>query len=604
MSNRLQKLAITEYFPGRPYEPATPAYCINAPGVSVPTRFVAIRYTVVYRDGKPVYVPVYQRVPAHTEYQKVCFPAKPAVSAIPAKVTYTAVTGWNAGANSKTALVGDGYVEFSVSSHPFGVVVGISSGNRSSLPNEQSHAFYIHGNTVDVLEDGRAVATAVITHNSSRRYRIERSGNTVRMLVDGWSRTSWTQSAGPVVLDASLYASGDYVESPVVMASPTSMGAAAGTIRALTGRAGVAAYCEASGTIGPLSGEATALPYAFAKGQILALSGVAADRPYGSAVGIIPALTGEAIGGFPQVSIASVVGAIAPLTGVGVGFSGEIGSAAGAIGPLVGQAADRPYGAAVGSIAALTGFAEEGLGPFESFFSSGLVIGNAFTSPLQASDVITSKLVIGNAFVDGVVAGDVFFNTLIIGSSFTSEYAVEEYFQSGLRIGSRFISDTELDGIEGQLARERAQYAVNQNTGAPTQYVGFDFSGFAWTGTQLYGSRPDGVYLVRPGDDDGQALSGMIDFGASDYGTSQAKRVDSVYFGMHTDACVTLRLATDSGDHRYPVSRNGPMSRAVGAKGASGRLWNMRLDFEEATHFELDTTEALVGASTRRLGRR
>ncbi|UXJ54870.1 hypothetical protein [Pseudomonas citronellolis] len=77
----------------------------------------------------------------------------------------------------------------------------------------------------------------------------------------------------------------------------------------------------------------------------------------------------------------------------------------------------------------------------------------------------------------------------------------------------------------------------------------------------------------------------------------------SVYFGVETDGDLSLRLSTDGGDQAYRLSRNGPMARAEPAKGVAGRLWNMTLEIDGATYFELDTIEAMVAESRRRLGR-
>jgi hypothetical protein len=586
-----------------------PAYCVTT-SRQVPAQYALDGFTrVTGRDinGQPVaaYIPRYKYVPARTVQERVCYPARPAVNAVPPTTTYTAITGWNGGASSIASLDGDGAFEFQVGARPFGVVVGIGGQDQTTLPSEQRHAFYIHGDSVDIMEHGQVVAVGVVAHAESNTYRISRAGAMVTYTVGDWSRVSMLQSAGAVVLDASLYASGDHIDNPQLLATAVHTGHAEGQLPALSGRGGMAEYAEAFGGLPALSGEALALPWALAAGNLPSLAGVAADRPYSSVAGALPALTGSADGGFPQLSIISMVGALAPLAGIALSQTGEIGQAAGTLPALGGLAADRPYGAASGSLGAFTGMASSGWPvPNEAYFSSGLALLTLYRPDDVSSAVFASGLQLGSSF-DLVPMGEAAFSSvLLLGSVWSSEYAVDGAFGSGLRIVTRMFGDRVAEeGLEALLAGQPAQYAINARTGAPTQYSGFDFGGFAQVGQALYAFRPDGVYRIRPGDDDGAPLQAFIDFGSSDYGTSQVKRLEAVYLGLDTDGETTLRLVSDSGEHAYRVERRGPMARARTAKGASGRLWNMVLEIEDATHFELDAVEAQVGASTRRLGR-
>lgn len=605
MANRLQKQIIADYRPAVAYKPAVPARCIQVERTLPAGTVISSWNTGVDRDGVTHFVPVYKYVPARTVYETVCYSAQPEVKARPASIAYTAITGWNAGARSIDALAGDGYVEFSVNGGVFGAVVGLSNSDNSRLPSEQSHAFYLHSGVVDIMEYGRVVAVAVAAHSPGNVYRITRAGAVVTYSVGSWSLLSSIPSAGAVVLDASLYASGDYVDNPSVVAAAQSAGAGYGSFKALIGHGAEGEYAYGAGSFAAMEGSGFVPASGSGAGEFRALQGLGADYAYGAGYGEFAALAGEGDGGYPQISIATGVGIFAPLAGVGVGLTGEIGSGSGSFQPLTGMAADRVYGQGGGSFQPLTGFGESSpYGEFESYFASPLALMGLFTPDELAGDYFSSGLQIGSSF-DLVVFVEGFFQSgLLLGSIWESDYATGDYFTSAIRIGGSISGMATPDDLAGQMAMEPAQYAVNVQTGALTQYVGFAFLGFTQVGQELYACRSDGVYRVRHGDDDGEPLQALIDLGATDYGSSQIKRLGAVYFGLETDGDVTMRLATDSGEQAYRVARHGVMDRVVTAKGASGRLWNMTLEIEDATHFELDAIEAQVGATTRRLGRR
>lgn len=610
MPNRLQKLAIANYTPAVPYQPAVPARCVQVP-YQVPGQFVLDGYTKVSgRDGfgNPTvqYIPKYRWVAGHTAYRQVCYPAQPEVRAVPEQTTYTAITGWNSGARSIAALTDDGYVEFSVNAGAFGAVVGLSYSDQSTLPSEQSHAFYVHAGLVDIIEFGRVVAAGVIPHSAGSVYRISRTGQVVTYSVAGWSMISSTPSAGAVVLDASLYASGDYVDNPEIVDTGSS-GSGQGYFAPLMGSGHAGAYAEGYGWFRALEGVGQGRINASGSGVFRPLQGVGADRPYAEGRGEFASLDGGGDGGYPQISIATGVGVFSALSGVGIGLTGEIGQGAGSFGPLDGMAADRVYGQGQGTFQALSGGGGvSGLAPNEAFFSSGLALFDIYTPDNLASATFSSGLQIGSSFELVPMDSASFSSVLRLGSIWRTEYAVEAFFSSGLRLGGSAAGAATPETLAGQLAAEPAQYAINVLTGALTRYAAFTFDAFAQgVGQPLYACRPDGVYLMRPGDDDGSLQRAFLDLGATDYGTSANKRLESVYFGINTDGDVTMHLMADKADQSYRLGQQGPMARVKTAKGASGRLWNMALEIDGASRFELDAIEVNVGASGRRImGRR
>lgn len=601
MANRLQKLAVITYVPAVAAQPAVPAYCVSIP-VYYPGGTVVVSYNVITDSkGNTRYLPIYETKPAHTEYVTTCYPAKPAVAGRPAVTQYLAINGWNAGANSVAVLKQDGHFEFKVSGAPRGVVIGLSKFNGSNLPSEASHAFYFHGTAVDLLQYGRLVASNVLTHSAGTVYRIVRRGSQITFETDDWSFESDLPSEGGLMLDVALYTSGDYVDDPALV--EYNNGATIyGEVPALTGTvADSGGYCFAEGTLPALVGAVAGKKPTVVEGVLPALTGLVSEGSYAIIEGALPALTGELVGGYPTFNIASVQGALPPLNGTVHALTGEVASVDGVLPALTGYAADRPYAFIEGTLPALGGTVSQGLPNNVGKISSPLAIGTLFHPKNIAVDGFSSSLLVGGLFGLTLLARDGFSSTLLLGSIFDGAFDAEDGYSSPLVLGGRFGGGERIDGVLGLLADQPMQLAVNVAGGASTLYLDFAFAGFARSGQDLYAYREDGVYLVGAGDDEGLPLQGLVDFGASEFGTSQIKRAESVYFGLHTDASLALQVETDSGAYEYPVALRGPMARAVTGKGCYGRTWNLALEFTDATYFELDALEVQIGATQRRL---
>ena len=149
-----------------------------------------------------------------------------------------------------------------------------------------------------------------------------------------------------------------------------------------------------------------------------------------------------------------------------------------------------------------------------------------------------------------------------------------------------------------------SQYSVNTASGAVSRYEGFKFDGFtrdAGSGA-AYAWRQDGLYAIE--DDSGEVIRGLIDLGATDFGTTQLKRVDEAFVGVTTDGDVYLKVIADRGRETFYQAkgcRDG--LRAQMAKGIAGRQWTVELEIVDATHVELLDVEFNVGVSARRLTR-
>jgi hypothetical protein len=523
---------------------------------------------------------------------------------VPPTTTYTSVNGWNGGARSIDQLDADGYFEFQVRDVPAGVVIGLSLGDTSTLPNEPTHALYIHGSVLEVMESGTVVHTAGIAHDYDNLYRIQRSGLTVTYSTTGWSYESATQASGARILDAAIYASGDFVDNPVLALLDPS-GTAAGTLGAMQGYGyeGVE-YAAAYGTLGALTGVATQAFVTTAAGSLAALTGVASEGEYVYGGGSLAALTGVADGGYPEFNLLYGVGVMASLAGTAHGLTGEVGTIEATLGALGGWASEGEYAEAAGTLPMFTGYADSGWPvPGETYSNDVALLGDY----VLAQDVQVASISDTLALTDtlDVVIGvfDAIYDALMLSDTLTAQQAIDAFIGATLLLGNGLSSLYQVDdpSSPGRLVGgEPAQYAVNTLTSAFTNYSGFGFGAFTTVGQTLYGAKTDGVYRVRAGDDDGATLDAFVDFGSTTFDSTSTKTVESVYLGAATDGQLYVRMDTGLDSRLYRVIQRGDIMRALTAKGVGSRLWNVSLEIVDATGFEIDVVEIQVGVASGR----
>lgn len=609
MANRLTKRADIIYTPAVPYQPAVPAYCVLIP-YTIPGYFSPGEPVVTTNPNGTFTVTVTpsKYVPPKTAYREQCFPAIPERQGVPATTTYLDKQGWNGGARSIAQLSADGYASFKIGSPCAAVVCGFSVADFSTLPSEQSHAIFVTGTTVKVMEYGVEVHTASISHDPSNVYKIERRGTTVIYSCGAWSYTSAIPITGAVLLDASLYSSIDYVDSPMLVAENLSatMG---GSMKPMQGSSyDNSTYSDCVGTFGSMDGVANAYVLVTAGGSMRALTGVAAESStYNYAEGSMQPMTGSGDGGFPVVSIASCFGAIPPMAGVALSLTGEIGNCAGSFGVMSGWSADaHGYAECVGSMQPMYGYSDSGWPvPNEVFETEVLLLGDYFLAVSTPIGEARSVLQLGDYYTDTILIQGTIYDALLLGDSVTPAQALTAMIMDGLEL-STDLSNINFDDVTSPriVGSQPIQYAVNALTGALTTYSNFGFGAFANVGGTTYGSKKDGVYVLRQGDDDGTPITVEIDMGSSNFGSPLTKVIESVSMAITTDAQVYIKLRADDGDEIvYRLDDRGSMMRTLTAKGVSGRRWNLNVQIIDAHHMELEQVEQRVAVSTRRWSR-
>ncbi|MWK56894.1 hypothetical protein GO594_12980 [Pseudomonas otitidis] len=671
MANRLSKVPAVRNIPGTPGVPAIPAYCVDVPVFSdfgayannlqlmasltqmlTQQKLGNTYYGEVGIDasGRPLYGPKVVGVPPEIRdmfvgaggaggplvwyYEKRCYPATPAVPAVPPKVVYDALPGWNSGGQSIGGLLGDGYAQFIIGPSSIGAVVGLNSRSDTVSPADCSHAFYGHQGALDIYEGGVVVQSVATPLSARPVLRVARSKGIVQYLVDGVVvRTSPTRSTGFARLDVSLYAAGDFVEDPLL--ANYNFGTASGRVGITAsfdrrpraeGRVGVSGYAlgrvgdrrysSASGRVGIQSSavghtlnhssaavdigiEGQATPAAnggvgtFRGGYL----GIGGDRAYAQGVGVYRGgYQGEGRAGFPEISFSYGVGYGPKPLGTGRVISGGVGRGSGVAAAAQGVGGEHGYAQGVGVYRG--GYIGIGYAPWldssSAQFSEPVLVRDTFSlgADLQASFISTVTVGDDVLLEVEITEGLEWFETIFAGSLMAEQGDVDLAFADQVLVSTQ-SNIPQLEGI---------QYASNILTGAITRYSNFDFLAIGRTPYGSFGVREDGIYRIAPGDDDGDTVDMQVDFGATDYGTNQLKRVDAVYFGLCTDGQVLAVLRADDGaEHTYKVVSREPTLRATTAKGVTGRSWRLKLKIYAASQAELATVETSVAASSRRL---
>lgn len=670
MANRLQKVPAVQFIPGVPGAPAVPAHCYDEPVYSdfgqyaeslqwmsaltemmTKQKLGRVYYGVVAIDanGNEIYGPKTVSIPPDLTamftgagasagaviagYRRVCYPAIPAVAAIPPRVVYDSLPGWNSGGVSIGGFTGDGYVEFQIGGGSIGAVVGLNSRSDTVSPADCSHAFYGHQGSLDIIEGGAVVFTVPGGLAGDPKLRLGRAGGVVTYMVNGAVvYTSPNPSTGYARLDASLYSAGDYVDNPLI--ATFGRGTAVGRVGVTaffdpraraTGRAGVggvalgrsgavlygAAIGDAS-TSGSATGFSTgygvalvdigvsgsALPapnYSQASGP--AAVGLSSDSGYSQAVAAYRGgYQGAAAGGFPEVSISYSVGYAPMPLGFGNCLSGGVATSAG-IGPVGGGVSgENGYAQSLGAYSGgYQGFAyAPWLSDDSAIFAEPALVIDEFSISGDALATFVSSVDVGDGVLLDleIVAGLEWFESILLSSTVAETSDIEAAFLDQIAVTTQ-SNIPQLEGI---------QYSTNVQTGAITRYSNFAFLAICQTPYGALGVKEDGIYRIGAGTDDGEPIDLMVDFGAKDFGTTQLKRIESIYFGLCTDGKPLAVLKADDGrEVTYQVTARVPTMRVATGKGVVGRSWRLRLKIYEATQAELDSVELSVATSNRRI---
>lgn len=637
MANRLVKRGITAYVPAVPSRPYQPAYCIELPKVPstqdqirVPPSGHGLGWTEqsaygssTLPSGQPLTsenAPVYDADGRLVGYLPVrgggsgassgtqttytgggtqCFPAVPAVQGSAAQVHSTPILGWNGGARSIDILTGDCYASFTIDAHPVGVVCGFAPNDTSTAFNEATHAFYAHGSTIQVVESGTVVATvsgaSLIDHPT---LIIRRESGRVSYHVGSWMYVSAVQSTGPVLLDATLYATGDTVDNPVFaplsVAPPMSqVGEFDWTLPLLALLVSEDEYGQFNWLLPPLGFESSATQSGFNRFEwVLPALDLLVGKEYAQLELRLPKLVGEYEGGFPQFTVAGFSWVLPPVIGSMVGLVGAVGGFDWSLPPFTGWLADRPYAAMQGVLGA----------PLEFYADTGPAPGGyGVMEPVYTADFLLPDGAFYAELYDGLEVGDDYSLVFLIHEDIYDGLMVSDFATAAQLLQAAVSSGLVVNSNAARTTQEAVQYATNLESGALTRYTGFDFAGFARTDYATYGFKADGLYRIGGDTDDGALRDALLDLGTASWNVNVKKHIPTVFLGLGTDGEAYVRMTPDKGAERiYRVIQRRDVSRANPHRGLTAREWSVQLQIVDASSAVLDNIEFIIEVSPRR----
>lgn len=616
--NRLRKEPVLAYTPEVPAVAAIPAYCNTfsvligyndsaasaAGGASSPGAHGSLE-TTPYLDayGNVGYIgpvggggsigggsgsrPIYQTV-------KTCYPAVIGKAPVPAKVDRFASIGWNSGARSAQPVPDGGYFQCRIPASPSGVVVGLSDGAFNHGYGHASHAVAFRKTGMVALRYG-AELSASEPLAAGALVRFERKGGAVNAFIDGALFHAFAVPlTGRVFADVTLYGMADYVDDPEIGGLPTGID---GVSPAWTGLIGSMDYCGIASTaptptisiysrslISIISKAPAAAGYVGA-GRYCGISArapmpkltIRSGSPEADEIGIL------AYAPVPKVSIRSICGTLSSI-------SGEAPKAVGLLSSSQYCGIDSAWRGAPTMTA------------WSPYLPRGIADGG---DKVFAADFARLDSVVLFVVYDGLSVTDSMELVLLVSLEAYDYMGIGDRVTLGGIIQLLAMERVAINSNTSASRREALQYAVNVLTGALTTYQNFGFTQFARVNGETYAIRPDGLYCLRGDTDNGDTLRAAIDFGSSDFGAANGKRLSSVYAGVTTDGEVYVRVKPDDGDeHVYRAVGEPPELRAKVAKGLKARHWRLRLELTDATYADLDNIEIELGVSQRRLGGR
>ncbi|MDD2990624.1 MAG: hypothetical protein PHI64_16910 [Zoogloea sp.] len=151
---------------------------------------------------------------------------------------------------------------------------------------------------------------------------------------------------------------------------------------------------------------------------------------------------------------------------------------------------------------------------------------------------------------------------------------------------------------------EYEAYSVNLATGAVSRYTEFPFDQILRFGNKHFGVRPDGIYELTGGTDNGNPILASAVTFPTMFRTSNLKRVPYVYLVGRTEGTLEVGVRADEGpEYTFPTGqapRAGVQAvRAKVAQGIRGNAFAFRITNPGGEDFEIERAEALVDVTTR-----
>lgn len=263
------------------------------------------------------------------------------------------------------------------------------------------------------------------------------------------------------------------------------------------------------------------------------------------------------------------------------------------------------YGVGESTIPAVRSYANEGLGAYVAnaitavYLLDGIAIAQDHIVFLDWSGQIVDTITGTRSLIDSIITSlEVSDTYSVLGTFLASNITsltINNVASATVGSGTTFAS---------ALDEDSRVWVVNMDTGATSQYDDYGYKSFYSYEGKNYGVAEDGIYELTGDDDNGIAVDAMVDFGRTDLGTGNKKRVTSAYLGVSSDGKLSLIVEADGQSYTFTANSSSTiMSKHRVNMGStlSGYYWNFKLVNNNGDDFDLDNIMFEIMQLNRRL---
>ncbi len=366
------------------------------------------------------------------------------------------------------------------------------------------------------------------------------------------------------------------------------------------------------------------------------------DRPYGQAILRLEPMTGLSYAGLLETEYGIGDGVLPFLYVAATGLSGEVGNASltfqamdtlssGTLYPPVshsygvlpfmfshGGISDEMVGEGASIVLEFLRSASEysyggriygesmGETPLMTTFSSAYE-GNNTAAPMEfmlAADPwfvfnrLTAEL------ISTVQISDSFLYRLIISGNLPCEVMIATDVRGVANYAVMMLTNVSVNFGVPAFFGDATTLVQNVVTKATSAYEGFNFNSYGVIDGEAYGCRADGLYRLAGNDDAGVPIGASINFGRSNYNTSELKGVKNAYVGVSSTGRLVLKVSYEGHEYLY-VARDYDETRQTQrfdtGRGIKANYLQFELYNRDGDDFDIDSVEFLIIPLNRRI---
>lgn len=152
-------------------------------------------------------------------------------------------------------------------------------------------------------------------------------------------------------------------------------------------------------------------------------------------------------------------------------------------------------------------------------------------------------------------------------------------------------------------------WVMNTETAAPYWYSNWQFSDMIQVGDKVLAVGPEGLCVIGANTDAGETIEAVVQYGFTDFGTEQKKRVPEFVFGYTAETPMGVTVETYG--QGYPpyeyslsaqrLSEQPNNGRLTPGKGLNARYWRIEIHNTDGGAFSVNSITASLAVSSRRL---